>query len=79
MFIDSDDNVPDLATRLANLDLGPDFFESFFANVMIEEKGRLLLIYGVPFLCHPVIKAYSDDLQGYIGREQLSPWWIQDA
>lgn len=39
-YMDVDDYAADITERLARLHLRDDFFESFFANVTVDEKGR---------------------------------------
>lgn len=39
-YMDLDDYTSAITERLAHLDLRDDFFEYFFANVTIDEKGR---------------------------------------
>jgi hypothetical protein len=42
VFMDYVDAVGDLVERFTRLKLGVDFFESFFANTALDEKGRVV-------------------------------------
>jgi hypothetical protein len=42
VFMDYVDTVGDLVERFTHLKLGVDFFESFFTNTALDEKGRVV-------------------------------------